>query len=600
MLAPALVLALLITSHPPKKVEAGLRAYVGILLSFAAPWFFELPTGHAPPLISVLTLGTSLFYLTFLGVSYAALGRNLGVLPSVKKLTSHGPYSIVRHPIYSAHILLASTLCAAQPSIRNGLACLMLTAGILLRIAAEERLLLSESDYRDYAARVPRRLATLSLFAPIIALVLAKGAYHLKIAPAASTRIEMQTSFPVLSLAPLVYDDWASVFVGNHIYPRLLPETGREWIPSIADEIKFVCLENGPSRLHPCKRERLLLKFREFTSCQGRKIDRVSLRREILAILEAKNWILPGHKTCQSDDSDLCLEYAGIPDVTRRLQNVYFRFGWSGQDFSKNLIGVAPYCFKIEKRSPNSILAGTLIPRESAKLPSIGITTSENPDARFNIALFGAPTLIKHGRKNIDLITPVAYYVVSNPALPSDQLPWNTSAIKLIIRDHLTQLDLIYRIDTLLSAWMPDGSALRPSVTKQDADASFEFALPDYLPECPSLAKRIHDTDRRIDARCMNTTIYIEDRIRKKKAPWFGFLTPLSPGAPGRTSVVDQYFSSSSNESWLRGARSASAHFYRVGLGKSLVTVDQKVVCGIAGNPMGQSDFLVSDIIYCR
>lgn len=599
MFAPAAMLVLLLGSRPPKRVAASPLAYAGIVLSFAAPWLFELPTGTASRLGASLTLTGSLFYLVFMGAAYAALGRNLGVLPSVKNLTSRGPYSLVRHPIYAAHLLLAGTLLAAKTSAWNAAGFGLLLTGLLLRIRAEERLLMEDAAYREYAARVPARLLTVVLAAPLIAIFAVLEAEKLSATLGAPGRLQVQTSFPVISLDPRVYDDWASVFVGNHIYPRLLPEAGKEWIPSIAKEARFECIDAAAKPLAPCRKEILLLKFQELTSCQGGVIDRGSLRREVETLLRLKNWILPGHKTCANPDYDLCLEYSGIPDVTRRLKNVYFRFGWSGQDFTKDVIGVAPYCFKIEKRAADSILSGTLVPQKGSKLPLIELTTSDDPAAPFNVALFGSPNLLGAGRRNIDLITPVAYYVVSNPSIAPERLPWNTPEIKRIIRDHLADMDLVYRTDTLLSEWMPDGSALRPTA-RTSSTPGVEFVLPDYLPGCAPLAEKLHAADPRIDARCANTTLYIENRIRSRKAPWHGFLTPLSPGAPGRTSVVDQYFSSGSNESWLRGARSPSSHFYRAGLGKALVTVDQRVVCGITGNPMGQSDFVISDLIYCR
>lgn len=599
MFAPAVVLLLLLTSRPPKRVQADTRAYAGILLSFAAPWLFELPTSGTSSIVSVLTLASSLFYLAFMAAGYAALGRNLGVLPSIKDLVLRGPYTIVRHPIYSSHLFLAGTLLASRPSAWNAAAFALLFTGVMLRIQSEERLLLSDPAYREYAAGVRGQVATLSLAAPLFALVLFQISAPMLSRRGRPQRIEMQTSFPILSLSPLVYDDWASVFVGNHIYPRLLPEPGREWIPSAAHEVRFECMAPGASPLSPCRRERLLLRFREFTSCRGRTIDNAVLRREMQTVLQQKNWILPGSRSCERKGYDLCVEYEGIPDVTRRLQNVYFRFGWSVQDFNDDLIGVAPYCFKIQKRSPYAVLSGSLIPREAGSLPRVEIATSDDPDASFNVALFGAPTLLKGDRRNIDLMTPVAYYVVSNPSFPAEHFPWNRPAVKAAIRGHLTKSDLVYRTDTLLSAWMPEGSALLPS-KNSERETSFDFALPDYLPECAGLAQRLHAADPRILARCANTTLFIEDRIRSKKAPWFGFLTPLSPGAPGRTSVIDQYFSAASKESWLRGARAPAAHFYRVGLGKALVTVDHNVVCGITGNPMGQSDFVISDLIYCR
>ena len=124
--------------------------------------------------------------------------------------------------------------------------------------------------------------------------------------------------------------------------------------------------------------------------------------------------------------------------------------------------------------------------------------------------------------------------------------------------------------------------------------------LPDYMEGCPQLASELKEAFPAMTVRCGNTTAFIEDRVRKRVAGWGGFLTPLSPGAPGRTAVLDQYFSKTSNETWLAGARDPERNFYRVGFGKSLVTVDGETVCGIRGNPMGLSDLLVSDLVPCR
>ena len=589
-----MVLALLLGSRPPKRSVPAASACVGIALSFAAPWFMQPPIGKAPAAVSAAILATSLFYFGLMVWSYAALGRNLGVIPSIKALSLHGPYRLLRHPIYASHILLAATLLVARTTPANALALTLLVTGILLRVAEEEKLLMTETAYRAYAESAPSRLMAPTLLVPLAAAILLKSAFALR-GPRPPERLRVQTSFPVLSLHPLVYDDWASVFVGNHIYPRLLSEPGREWIPPAAHEALYECVEPGASQLSPCRKERLLLKLREFVSCAGRPITRAMIAGEISRTLDSKNWILPGHARCSRAGYDVCLEYGGIPDAGRRLQNVYFRFGWSVQDFSADSIGVAPYCFRVEKRAGDAIEAGSLIPRDAKSgLPRIDLFTSSRAEDDFDISLFGSPDRLGARRRNIDLITPVAYYVVSNPL--ERRRPWNSPAVRTALREHLERFDLVYRTDTLLTQWMPEGAARAAS----EDGSRVEFALPDYLPDCGRLARRLNETSPAIAAVCENTTSYIEDRIRANKKPWHGFLTPLSPGAPGRTSVVDQYFSSISRESWLRGAKNPAEHFYRVGLGKSLITIDQRLVCAITGNPMGQSDLVVSDFEYCR
>ncbi len=560
VLGPLFILLILVTARRPKEVKSDWKAILGIVASFAAPCFFQFASSPRSVAVSFFTAAASLFYFAFGIAGYAAIGRNLGVIPSRKNLVFGGAYTVVRHPIYASYILATIALLLAYPAARNVAVFAVFLTGLLLRIRSEENLLAADPEYREYAARVPRRLLTVPLVLPLLPL-LAVRLYGLSHGQDLSTRrVIVQTAFPVLSLNPLEYDDWASVFVGNHIYPRLFPETDREWIPSIAKDVKYQCLDSRRSPTEPCHRERLLLKFQEFKTCQGKQLTRQALKEEMLRTLAVKNWILPGFRVCRSSDADLCLEYSGIADITKRMQNVYFRFGWSAQDFSKDIVGVAPYCFKIEKRSGGAIVSGSLIPASAQPLPEVRLVTSDDVRNDFNVALFGGPQLLRDARKNVDLITPLAYYVVSNPSVAPRSLPWNFPKAAAAIRSHLMRYELIHEKENLISRWMPEGSALQADSGRASSAGSFELALPDYLPDCKGLATELHAADSSIAATCLNTTAFIEERVRAHKKPWFGFLTPLSPGAPGRTSVVDQYFSSNSSETWLGGPQPPAGH----------------------------------------
>lgn len=83
---------------------------VGIVLSFVAPWYFEFPAGEVNFLLAYIASAATLFYFTFAVIGYTVLGRNLAIVPTVKNLVFNGPYSIVRHPIYSAYLMMAATL----------------------------------------------------------------------------------------------------------------------------------------------------------------------------------------------------------------------------------------------------------------------------------------------------------------------------------------------------------------------------------------------------------------------------------------------------------------------------------------------------------
>lgn len=604
VLGTVVVLLILLRSQRPKSVRIGWRSSIGILLSFAAPCFLRFHAAPQDLATAFLTTSASLFYFAFAIASYLTIGRSLGVVSAQKDLVVAGPYSVVRHPIYAAFILATLTLLLAFWSALNAAAFAALSLGLFLRIQDEEDLLAADPAYRDYSVRVPSRALTIPLIIPILPLLAIRLYGHLPMRPAPQRHLVVQTAFPILSLDPLKYDDWASVFVGNHIYPRLFPETDREWIPSVAQDAKFKCLDQDRLLLHPCRKERLILKFREFTTCQGNILRRSEIKDEMLKILRAKSWIIPRFHVCLEPEADLCLEYAGIRDITKRLQNVYFRFGASSQDFSKNTVGVAPYCFQIKQRTPDAILTGTLIHLQAPALPSMEIITSDDMNSDFNIALFGGPQLLKGSRENIDLITPLAYYVVSNPRLSPRRLPWNTRDVAAVIRSHLERYDLIHEKDNLITRWMPRGDALSEfPLPKMTDGTSVELALPDYLPDCLGLAKKLNRAGSGIAPICTNTSALIIERAHgydKHSKPWYGFLTPLSPGAPGRTSVFDQYFSPDSSETWLAGAKTPSDHFYRVGIGKSPVTVDKNIICNIRGNPMGYSDLVASDFIYCE
>ena len=73
------------------------------------------------------------------------------------ELVTHGPYAIVRNPIYAAVILFAWTGAAVHFSLESALLALVVFGGMLARILLEERFLRGRyGDYGAYAKRVKR------------------------------------------------------------------------------------------------------------------------------------------------------------------------------------------------------------------------------------------------------------------------------------------------------------------------------------------------------------------------------------------------------------------------------------------------------------
>ena len=105
-------------------------------------------------------LGTPLaiFAFSFAIFSLAHLRRNLSIIPEARKLTTTGPYRLVRHPLYFAEILAAVALVLTAPY-----STLVAALGIFIvmqnvRASFEERLL--RATFPEYAAytRRTRRL----------------------------------------------------------------------------------------------------------------------------------------------------------------------------------------------------------------------------------------------------------------------------------------------------------------------------------------------------------------------------------------------------------------------------------------------------------
>ncbi|MEO6398702.1 MAG: isoprenylcysteine carboxylmethyltransferase family protein [Tepidiformaceae bacterium] len=107
--------------------------------------------GISGTLVQVVGLGVTVF-------SFLTLGRSFGIVAADRGLKVHGPYRIVRHPIYVGHSITMTGLVIANFSTFNALLLAVITTFQLLRILAEERVLTSSGDYAAYAARVRWRL----------------------------------------------------------------------------------------------------------------------------------------------------------------------------------------------------------------------------------------------------------------------------------------------------------------------------------------------------------------------------------------------------------------------------------------------------------
>lgn len=92
-----------------------------------------------------------------MAMALTSMGDAFGVLPQHRRVVTQGAYSLVRHPMYLAQLVMIAGCAVAAGSWQGML--LLVGAFVLLavRVEAEERALAVDSTWRAYVERVPCR-----------------------------------------------------------------------------------------------------------------------------------------------------------------------------------------------------------------------------------------------------------------------------------------------------------------------------------------------------------------------------------------------------------------------------------------------------------
>jgi protein-S-isoprenylcysteine O-methyltransferase Ste14 len=86
------------------------------------------------------------------------LGRSFGFAAGDRGVVTRGPYTVVRHPMYAAYVLLGFGYLLQSVSLSNAAIVVIGTLCNGGRALAEERLLAGNPDYLAYRRRVRRRI----------------------------------------------------------------------------------------------------------------------------------------------------------------------------------------------------------------------------------------------------------------------------------------------------------------------------------------------------------------------------------------------------------------------------------------------------------
>jgi len=122
-----------------------------------------LPLAYRPhpagsPMAAEAGTGIQVLGVTLSALAILYLGRSFGIVAANRGLKTGGPYRLVRHPIYAAHLLSGAGFLVANASPYNGALFAAVLWAQLMRIRAEERFLGELEEYRRYMAEVRWRL----------------------------------------------------------------------------------------------------------------------------------------------------------------------------------------------------------------------------------------------------------------------------------------------------------------------------------------------------------------------------------------------------------------------------------------------------------
>lgn len=135
-------------------------AFTGTLMQLVVGTFLGTgPVLYAfPPLAGSVSVVISIVAFSGALWSLAYLRRSLSIIPEARRLTTGGPYAIVRHPLYLFEITAALGALATGPGVISSLSFCVFVGMQMIRARYEERLLQSAfPEYGDYA-RHTRRL----------------------------------------------------------------------------------------------------------------------------------------------------------------------------------------------------------------------------------------------------------------------------------------------------------------------------------------------------------------------------------------------------------------------------------------------------------
>jgi protein-S-isoprenylcysteine O-methyltransferase Ste14 len=153
LVGEALVVILTVVRRRAVQVDRSIAAGILTMLSVAGPPM--LRASDVPSLVpDVATAMISAVGLGLVVIGKMALGRSFGLVPANRGIVVRGPYTVVRHPIYTGYLITHIGFFMADPTGWNAAVILIADTALILRALMEERVLSADAEYQNYCRRV--------------------------------------------------------------------------------------------------------------------------------------------------------------------------------------------------------------------------------------------------------------------------------------------------------------------------------------------------------------------------------------------------------------------------------------------------------------
>jgi protein-S-isoprenylcysteine O-methyltransferase Ste14 len=154
LVGESLVVVLTILRRRANIVDRSAAAAIMTTVSLAGPALLSATDGHASLMPDLVTALVSSIGLVLVVIGKITLGRSFGVVPANRGVVVRGPYSFVRHPIYTGYLITHMSFLAAHPAPWNLSVILVADFALIVRALMEERVLSADAAYQQYCRRV--------------------------------------------------------------------------------------------------------------------------------------------------------------------------------------------------------------------------------------------------------------------------------------------------------------------------------------------------------------------------------------------------------------------------------------------------------------